>query len=97
MSNTRDQYVAKMKSKLDQWNAEIDELQAKAKQAEGKASERLNDHLSDLRQKRDDVQARLKDLGDSSEKSWEQLREGIDRIGDEIGSTLKSTRDAFKS
>ena len=31
--STRDEYVAKMKHQLDEWNAEIDSLEAKVRQA----------------------------------------------------------------
>lgn len=44
----KDAYVEKMKAKLDEWNAEIDKLQAKAKQAEADAEIQYNDEISAL-------------------------------------------------
>jgi hypothetical protein len=53
MSN-RDAYVRKLKAKLDEWNAEIDKLQAKAELAEAEAKIEYEKQLADLRAKQPD-------------------------------------------
>ena len=45
----RDAYVEKMKAKLDEWNAEIDRLEAKARGAEADARLRYNKQIESLR------------------------------------------------
>lgn len=37
MSKQRDAYVQKMKAKLDEWNSEIDRIEAKVDQAEAES------------------------------------------------------------
>ena len=41
MTTTRDAYVQKVKAKLDEWNAEIDRLEAQARQKEADAQTSL--------------------------------------------------------
>ena len=57
----RDDYVEQMKAKLDEWNAEIDKLQAQAKDAEEEAKEKYEAQLAEMRKQRDEAQAKMKE------------------------------------
>jgi SMC interacting uncharacterized protein involved in chromosome segregation len=49
----RDAYVQKMKAKLDEWNAELEKLSAKADVAEANAKLKYNEQIKMLRKQRD--------------------------------------------
>jgi len=51
--------------------------------------------VMELRQKRDEVSAKLKELSSSSGKAWEQLKSGIDAAMDDLGNVYKKAAAEF--
>jgi len=49
----RDQYIDKIKAKLDQWNAEIDKMKAKVDEAEADTKIEYQQQLDEMRAERD--------------------------------------------
>lgn len=93
--STRDEYVAQLKAKLDEWNAEIEEFEAKGKKAQAQARQEYLDRVTKLKQRRDDARGKLDEIRSASEGSWETLKAGAENIWDDMKKTLKETRDAF--
>jgi len=91
----REEYIEQMKAKLDEWNAEIAELEAKARQAEAQGRQRYLDHLENVKSKRDEGQRKLEEIRSASGDSWETLKTGAETIWEDVKKTLKETRDAF--
>jgi uncharacterized protein YukE len=57
--NTRDAYVEKLKAQLDEWDAELDKLDATAVKAEGDAKIRYEEKIKELCQEHEEAQQRL--------------------------------------
>jgi len=89
--------VQKLKAKMDEWNAEIDKLAAKADQAEADAKIEYEKQLEDLRAKRKDVEDKMAELQQAGDGAWEDLKAGIENAWDSLGSALKSAASRFKS
>ena len=51
--NTKDEFVRKMHSELDQWNNEIDTLITQADKAEEHVQTEFRQHIAELHNKRD--------------------------------------------
>ena len=51
--------------------------------------------VMELRQKRDEVSAKLKELSSSIGKAWEQLKSGIDAAMDDLGNVYKKDAAEF--
>jgi uncharacterized coiled-coil DUF342 family protein len=92
----RKEYVAKMKAKLDEWNAEIEELEARARKAGARAEKHYWDRIADLKNKRDGGRKKLDEIRDATDDAWETLQSGAEIMWSEMKSTLKQARDAFK-
>ena len=58
----KDQYVQKLHAKLDEWNAEIDKLKAKADQAEAESRIKYQNQIKNLQGKRGEVEKKLSEL-----------------------------------
>ena len=84
-----------METKLDEYGKEIDQLQAKAEKLEGDAKAKAEQQLAALRQKRDAVSEKVKDLGSSSGNAWEQLKAGIDAAMEDLGNAYKKVVAEF--
>jgi uncharacterized coiled-coil DUF342 family protein len=97
MTEKRDAYVQKLRAKLDEWNAEIDKLAAKADQAEAEAKIEYYRQVEDLRAKRKDVEDKMAELQQAADGAWEDLKAGIESAWDSLGNALKSAASRFKS
>jgi chromosome segregation ATPase len=92
----RDAYVQKLKAQLDGWNAEIDKLEAEARQAGGDAQLQYEQQLKSLRQQREDAKTQLAGLQAATGDAWEQLRKGVDEAWSDLKSGLEKASSALK-
>ena len=84
----RDEYVQKLKSQIDQWNAEVVKWEAKAKQAQAGAQAEYLRQLEQYRARRDAAMGELKRLQNASADAWRGMMQGAD-------AALKSMQEAF--
>ena len=82
-------------TRLAEYKKEIDQLQANAEKLGGDAKAKAEEGLTALRQKRDEVSEKLKDLSSSSGDAWEQLKSGIDAAMDDLGNAYKKAVAEF--
>lgn len=94
--STRDEYVAQFKAKLDEWNAEIDELAAKTEKAKAQSRQKYISQLAALRQKRDEAAGKLTEIQTATGESWEAFKSGAEQVRKEIESTLQESKEAFQ-
>ena len=92
----RDAFAQKMKAKLDEWNAEIDRLSAKADAAQADTKLEYNKQVEALKKQREDALQRLNELQSASEGAWEDMRAGVDASWDKMTDALKSAASRFK-
>jgi chromosome segregation ATPase len=82
-------------TRLGEYKNEIDRLQATAEKLEGDAKTKAQQQLAALRQKRDAVSEKLKDLSSSSGDAWEKLKSGVDAAMDDLGNACKKAVAEF--
>ncbi|MGB5677450.1 MAG: hypothetical protein WBN36_06525 [Gammaproteobacteria bacterium] len=86
---TRHEYIEKLKIKLDEWDNDIDELEAKALKTKSEVKYEVEDQVKSLRLKRDLARMKMSEIKDASEEAWEDLKEGAD----EAWLSLKEAMD----
>jgi predicted nuclease with TOPRIM domain len=96
MTEKRDAYVQKLKAKLDEWNAEIDMLAAKADQAEAEAKIGYDRRLEDLCAKRTELEEKIAELQQSSEGAWEDLKQGLENSWDILKASFSRAKSGFE-
>jgi hypothetical protein len=82
-------------TRLAEYEKDIDQLQAKAQKLEGDAKVKAEQQLTALRQKRDQVSEKIKELGSSSADAWQNIKSGIDAAMEELGNAFKKAADEF--
>ena len=82
---TRDVYIEKMKTQLDELNASMAKLQADAKEAKEDAKDKYQEEMAKLRHQSDLALSKLNDLKAATEDTWETMVAEMEKI-----------RDAFK-
>lgn len=78
----RDEYIQKMKSQLDELNARMDEVAAKAKDAKEEARAKYKEEVAGLRHQSKVATAKLEDLKAAGADRWESMMEEMDKIRD---------------
>ena len=85
----RDEYVAKLKGQLDQWNAEAGKWEAKAKVAQAGMKAEYEKQLEHYHKRRDEALARLREVQSASADAWSEMMRGAD-------AAFKSMQEAFE-
>ena len=93
---TKDEYVRKMHSKLDHWNAEIDKLAARANQSKAEIRAEYGKQIEELQPKRDEAKNKLERLQNAGEGAWEDMKAGVEMAWDAIGEAVDSAKSRFK-
>ena len=86
----RDEYVEKMKTQLDQWNADIAKWEAKSSEAQAGTRAEFDKQLEALRQQREQALYQMKllqaaagdawlDMMRGTDEAWARMREAFDK------------------
>ncbi|HJS77676.1 MAG TPA: hypothetical protein VJ778_09720 [Burkholderiales bacterium] len=70
---TRDEYVAKLKSQIDTWNAEAAKWEAKAKQAQAGMQAEYERQLAQFHTRRDTAMNEVQRLQNASADAWKDM------------------------
>jgi chromosome segregation ATPase len=92
----RDIYVAKLKAKLDEWNAGIDKYEAQVREAQADAKIRYERQLAELKDKRDEAEAKLRALQLASTDAWETLRQGAEAAWHDMAQAFSKAAERFR-
>ncbi len=96
MDNNKDAYVQKLKAKIDELNAEIDLLKARAEQAEAESRIKYQKQMEELKEHRDKALEKINRLQVAGEGAWKDLRVGVELAFESMSQALKSARKRFK-
>lgn len=91
--STRDIYVEKMKTQLDELNAKMDKLQASAEDAKADAKDKYKEEMAKLRHQSKLAKGKLDELKAAGEDTWETMVAEMEKLGD----AFKHSFNYFKS
>jgi len=91
----REAYVKEIKTRIDEWNKEIDKLAAKAKKAGKEAGHAADEQLAALRKNTQGYQKKFAELQKASGKAWDDVKEGLEEAGDALKDALKKAKKHF--
>ena len=91
----KDQYVQKLHAKLDEWNAEIDRLKARADKAEAESRIEYQNQIQYLQQRRREAEKKIDELRGAGEGAWEDLKAGVQLAWNSMEEAVKSARSKF--
>jgi len=91
-TQTRQEYVAKMQQKLDDWNKQIDTLEGRVSTATGPAKETLREQLDKVRHHYDQGRKKIDEIQEAGESSWHKLREEAENIWDAMRHSINYFR-----
>lgn len=94
--NTKDEYIRKMHAKLDELNAEIDALSAKAGGVTADVMKEYHEQIETLKAKQVVSRQKMEELHNAGGNAWEDLKSGIDLAWNAMNEALDSARSRFK-
>jgi uncharacterized coiled-coil DUF342 family protein len=94
--STRDAYVQKLKAQIDDWNADITKLEAKAGQATADVRIKYEQSLNSLRAERDRVSDKLEQIQESSEDAWEEFQAGAEDLWGRTKAAFAAAKAEFE-
>lgn len=74
----RDEYVAKLKAQLDQWNTEVTKWEDKTTDAQADMREQAEKQLETFRRQRDQAVQQMHKVQDASGDAWKDLVRGAE-------------------
>ena len=84
----RDEYVAKLKAQLDEWNAETAKWEEKARTAQADMKGEYEKQLATLSARREEAMQQMRGLQSASTEAWKDMMGGAD-------AAWKQMQDAF--
>jgi hypothetical protein len=79
---TRDAYIAKMKLQLDELNAKMSAVEARAKEAKADAREKYDEEMNKLRAQSRLAVAKLDELKAAGDDSWDTMVAEMEKVRD---------------
>jgi uncharacterized coiled-coil DUF342 family protein len=92
---SRQETVEKLKLKLDEWNAKIDELQVQARLAEMQNREKYESEIARMKEKRDELKHTLDSMPESGQKAFEEFQKGAEQAWEALSDAYNRARAQF--
>ena len=92
----KEAYFQKLHAKMDEWNADIDKLKAKADQFEAESRIEYQKQIEALKNQQDEIRKKLSELSRSGEGAIDDLKTGIDLAWEAMNEAIKSATSRFK-
>lgn len=92
---TTDAYRKKAKARLDEIGAKIDQLKAKAVQADADARIQAEEQIDRLKQRKQEMQTRLDELKESGEAAFNEIKAGTEDALNSLKSAVDKAVSKF--
>lgn len=96
MSAKRDEYVKKYKAQIDEWNAEIDKLEAQAKKASAELQGRYEKEIEDLNTRLAEGKEMLKKIQSANEAALHDMMEGAESMWTAFEDAFRKARSRYR-
>jgi chromosome segregation ATPase len=94
---TKDEYVAKLKAQLDEWQEDMERLKDKAEAASDDAKVKIHEQIAELRAKWDEGHAKRQELLDAADEKWDAIKDEAEEKWDELKVAVKDSIAKIKS
>lgn len=92
----REEYIQKLQQKLDEWNADIEALAAKARATTTNIRNESNEQIESLKARQEEARHKIEELRHAGEGAWEDLKSGAELAWSAMAEAIDSVRSRFK-
>ncbi len=95
MEERKSDFQQKLDAQINELESKLDNLKLKAKDATADAKVKYNELIDDLEPKIAEGKAKLKELADTADDAWDDVKEGAASIWDQMKTTFRNVKDRF--
>ena len=92
----RDLYLKKISAQIDQYNAKLAGMRAKASEVNADMKLEYLKQVEKLEVNRDGLKKKYEQLSKASESSWKDMKEGTENAWNELKESVAKVLDNFK-
>ena len=96
MEDKRKAFEEKLDAQLEEWNAQIALLKAKADKAKAEAKIEYYKTIEALQHKQDETRTKLHELKTAGDEAWEDLKTGAEKAWTEVKTAFHLAASKFK-
>ncbi|MEX1229873.1 MAG: hypothetical protein WEB58_06515 [Planctomycetaceae bacterium] len=93
ISDTKDEYVAKLSAKMEEYDQEIERLQERASSLTGEAKAEWNEEIDEMQLRREQLRILLEELKASTGDAWRDLQTSTSQLWGELKARLDGAED----
>ncbi|EKF73008.1 hypothetical protein A11A3_15921 [Alcanivorax hongdengensis A-11-3] len=91
----RNEFIDKIKGKLDELDNEFDQLQVRADKASENVRHQWETRKLELKEKREQLSARLDELRNDSSGHWDEIKANAEKTWESTRKGLKDIKDSL--
>jgi chromosome segregation ATPase len=91
----RNEYLEKVKEQLEEWEYDIDRLEARLEDAQADGKVKLDKTINELKAKQKELQLKLRDLEGAAEEAWTDIRDGVELAWDSLKLGFLAAKSEF--
>jgi len=95
-TKSRNEFIDKMKGRLDDLDERIEELKKKGGEFEGEAKKEYENRLHDLREKRRHAKRKMDEIQAAGEEKWQQFKDEAEHAWKALGNSFNYFKSHFK-
>ncbi|MDD1650114.1 MAG: hypothetical protein LUO80_06935 [Methylococcaceae bacterium] len=95
--STKDEYIAKFKTQLTEWEGDLKVLQAKADSLTAEAKAELDEQVILLKSQWEKGQAKLAEIADAADDHWDDLKDEAEEQWTALTDSVKGSVEKLKS
>ncbi|MFA4827661.1 MAG: hypothetical protein WC855_12290 [Thermodesulfovibrionales bacterium] len=96
MKDKRKAYEEKLEAQLEEWNAQIALLKARADKAKAEAKIEYYKTIEALQRRQDEAGTKLHELKTAGDEAWEDLKTGAEKVWAEVKTAYHDASSRFK-
>ena len=96
MRDKRKAYEEKLDAQLDEWNAQIALLKAKADKGKAEAKIEYYKTIDAVQHRQGEARTKLHELKTAGDEAWEDLKTGVEKAWAEVKAAFHSAASKFK-
>ena len=93
----KDEYLAKLKTQLDEWESDLSQLRDKAGEASDDVREAVENQIAELKAKWDEGAARRQEILDAADDKWDDIKDDVEEKWVDIKVGVKDSIARIKA
>lgn len=93
---SKHEYIQKLKSQLDEWDYELDRLEARAKDVQVTVNEKVKSSVADLKQKSEQLKVRFREVEHATEEAASDVKDALEMAWNSIKMGVLAVRSEFE-